>query len=102
MGDMGLFGAVDVGTDACWWDYGQLKLYSENNLKFLDTDKSSDLLREFFGVTGKQMFSKIGDAVKVDDNSYISSCKIKSGSVSSSVIAGVEAPEVEIDGALVV
>ena len=25
---MGLFGAVDVGNDACWWDYGQLKLYS--------------------------------------------------------------------------
>ena len=26
-GGRGLFGAVDVGTDAYWWDYGQLKLY---------------------------------------------------------------------------
>lgn len=25
-GDLGLFGAVDVGEDACWWDHGQLKL----------------------------------------------------------------------------
>ena len=102
MGEMGLFGAVDVGTDACWWDYGQLKLYSENNLKFLDTDKSSDLLREFFAVTGKQMHSKISDAVKVDDKSFISSCKIGSGSINESVIAGVEAPEVDINGAIVV
>ncbi len=102
LGDLGLFGAVDVGTDACWWDYGQLKLYSENNLKFLDTDKSSDLLREFFAVTAKQMHSTIGEAVKVDDKSLISSCKIKSGSVAESVIAGVVAPEVEINGAIVV
>jgi hypothetical protein len=24
-GALGLFGAVDVGAQACWWDYGQLK-----------------------------------------------------------------------------
>jgi len=30
---------------------GLLKLYSANNLKFLDTDASSDLLRDFFGDT---------------------------------------------------
>ena len=24
-----LFGAVDVGQDICWWDYGQLKLYQK-------------------------------------------------------------------------
>lgn len=102
MGSLGLFGAVDVGTDACWWDYGLLKLYSANNLKFLDTDKSSDLLREFFGVTSKQMHSKLDDAVKIDETSMVSSCKIKSGSIANSVIAGVEALDVTIDGAIVV
>lgn len=102
MGSMGLFGAVDVGIDACWWDYGLLKLYSQNNLKFLDTDKSSDLLREFFAVTGKQMNSEIGEAVTVDDTSLVSSCKIKSGSITNSVLAGVESPDVIIDGAIVV
>ena len=39
--EIGIFGAVDVGDQACWWDYGQLKLYSTNNLKLLDTDKVS-------------------------------------------------------------
>jgi hypothetical protein len=102
LGKLGLFGAVDVGNDACWWDYGLLKLYSQNNLKFLDTDKNSDLLREFFGVTSKQNNSTIGDGVKVDEISLISSSKIKSGSISNSVLAGVEAVDVTIDGAIVV
>lgn len=100
--DLGLFGAVDVGNDACWWDYGLLKLYSTNNIKFLDTDFSSDLLRKFFGVTSKSMYSKLGESVKVDDSSLASSCTIQSGSITNSVIAGVEAKDVEIDGAIVI
>ena len=31
-----LFGAVDVGQNVCWWDYGQLKLYQSNNLMMTD------------------------------------------------------------------
>jgi len=102
VGGMGLFGAVDVGSEACWWDYGLLKLYSANNLKFLDTDASSDLLREFFGVTEKQMHCSIGEGVKVDDESRLSCCKIKTGSITNSVMAGVEAIDVTADGAIIV
>ena len=29
----GLFGAVDIGQGAYWWDYGQLKLYFANNVR---------------------------------------------------------------------
>lgn len=29
---MGVFGAVNVGEDASWWDYGMLRLYRKNNL----------------------------------------------------------------------
>lgn len=28
---MGIFGAVNVGDEACWWDYGLLRLYRKNN-----------------------------------------------------------------------
>ena len=28
---MGVFGAVNVGDQACWWDYGMLRLYRTNN-----------------------------------------------------------------------
>jgi hypothetical protein len=33
-----LFGAVDVGEGAYWWDYGQLHLYRVNNLKLVRED----------------------------------------------------------------
>jgi len=102
LGSMGLFGAVDVGTDACWWDYGLVKLYSKNNLKFLETGSEADLLREFFGVTSKQMDSTIGEKVTTDGVSVISACKIQSGTISNSVISGVEAIDVSLDGAIVV
>ena len=99
---LGLFGAVDVGKDACWWDYGLLKLYSANNFKFLENDENSDLLRKFFGVTEKQMHSKIGKDVAVDDKSLISASRFKTGTIKESVIAGVETIEINADGAIIV
>jgi hypothetical protein len=29
---LGIFGPVDVGSNICWWDYGQLKLYQKFNI----------------------------------------------------------------------
>lgn len=100
--NMGLFGAVDVGNNACWWDYGQLKLYSSNNHKFLDTDENSDLLRKFFGVTDHHMNTLLGEGCKVDEKSYLSMCKVVSGNIQESVMAGVEAIDVNADGAIIV
>ena len=31
MNALGLFSAVDVGNDAYWWDYGQLRWYMKYN-----------------------------------------------------------------------
>jgi len=101
LGGLGLFGAVDVGNDACWWDYGLLKLYSENNRKFLDTDENSDLLRKFFGVNEKISNSSLGET-KVGDTCQISSSKIKTGDIKDSVIAGVVSLDVQAEGAIIV
>lgn len=30
---LGVFGAVDIGQGAYWWDYGQLRLYFENSIR---------------------------------------------------------------------
>jgi len=30
--DLPMFGAVDVGKESYWWDYGQLRLYYINNM----------------------------------------------------------------------
>uniref|UniRef100_A0A7S2ET75 Uncharacterized protein n=1 Tax=Trieres chinensis TaxID=1514140 RepID=A0A7S2ET75_TRICV len=103
LGDMGLFGAVDVGSDACWWDYGQLKLYFKNNIVALETnDPSAQLLRRFLGVTSNKMDSALKDEVEVDEKSCVSASSIESGSIKGSVVSSVNALEVQIEGAIVV
>ena len=102
LSEMGLFGAVDVGKDACWWDYGLLKLYSKNNLKLLEDDDDAKLLRAFMGVTDKKAHSTFGDEVTLDDASTVLTCKIGSGSITNSVLCAVTANEVVADGAIIV
>lgn len=101
--ELGLFGAVDVGNGACWWDYGQVKLYIENNLKLCEEGSDADLLRRFFGVTSRTMNSEV-EGVTVDASSCVSSCKAKSGSIgANAAMAGVEAEEFQIgENAIVV
>lgn len=94
--ELGLFGAVDVGSGACWWDYGQLKLYIANNLKLAEDGADADLLRRFFGVTSRTMNSDIS-GVTVDESACVFSCKAKQGSVGAhAAMAAVEAEEVQI------
>jgi hypothetical protein len=94
--ELGVFGAVDVGNNACWWDYGQLKLYITNNLKLSEEGDDADLLRRFFGVTSRVTNSEVS-GVAVDDKAFVSSCKAKSGSVGAhSTIAAVEAEHIQI------
>ena len=100
-GDMGLFGAVDVGSDACWWDYGQLKLYSKNNLNLLDADSSADLLRKFFGIEDRKENSVL-HGVTVDDNSCVFGSTIMGGNIVDSALAVVTSPHVEAEGAIIV
>ncbi|GMI07536.1 hypothetical protein TrLO_g8252 [Triparma laevis f. longispina] len=98
---MGVFGAVDVGKDACWWDYGQLKLYSKNNLKILEKSQDAELLRAFLGIDSRLMNSDCGGA-NIDEVSHIFSSTIKGGDISSSVISSVKSSGVEAQGAILV
>lgn len=100
-GSMGLFGAVDVGSDACWWDYGQLKLYSKNNINLLEAGNDADLLRKFFAVEDKKQNSVL-DGVTVDDTSCVFASTIKGGKIADSAIAVVTSPHVEAEGAIIV
>jgi hypothetical protein len=104
--NMGLFGAVDVGKGACWWDYGMMKLYSANTLLLLEKDTpQADLLRQFLGleVNGTRVLSStLGSTTTVDDIAYIFSSKVGSGTVNSSLLANVAAASIEADGAIIV
>ena len=46
-----ILGPVDVGANAYWWDYGQLKLYLKNAFRLiLKDDVEADAMREFMSV----------------------------------------------------
>jgi hypothetical protein len=102
LGSLGLFGAVDVGKDACWWDYGLLKLYSKNSLLLLEDSLSADLLRQFLGLTVHVVKSSLEDGVTVDETSYAYNTQVKAGSIHKSILAGVRALELQADGAILV
>lgn len=105
--DLGLFGAVDVGKDACWWDYGQLKYYYDNNAKILANDDDARLLRRFLGVSEDSKTEQCrlpnDNGLVVDDVSRLSNCRVaEGGSVAKSVLCSVTARTVEADEAIVV
>jgi hypothetical protein len=77
---LSLFGAVDIGAAAYWWDYGQLPLYLKNCL--LMSEQSSEeaaLLRRFAGVL---------QAAVAADGSIVSGCELNSSGSGSSDSSG--------------
>lgn len=103
---LGLFGAVNVGKGACWWDYGLLKLYSSNCLLLLEKDsEKANLLRRYLGIEndGKIMDSNVSPSTTVDDSSYIISSSIgPDGSIQNSLLSNVSAQSITADGAIII
>lgn len=103
---LGLFGAVNVGKDACWWDYGQLKLYAQNCFLLLEQSEEAQWLRKFLGLdqfATRQIASQITTAnTLVDETSYIFLSKILNGTIQNSILSNVAAASVEADHAIVV
>jgi hypothetical protein len=105
---LGLFGAVDVGKTACWWDYGQLPLYSKNSLLLLEDSNEADLLRKFLSITDKPHTGIAAAAAGASNNnvelknSYAFASKIQSGTVQDSIVCRVTTRELEANGAIIV
>lgn len=101
--ELGLFGAVDVGKDACWWDYGQLKLYSKNSLLLLDdTNPEASLLRKFLNLeSGPSSGTSALDNVMLE-HSYTFDCSIADGTIKNSLLSHVTSEKVNADGAILV
>ena len=100
---LGLFGAIDVGKDACWWDYGQLKLYSQNSLLLLeDENPECKLLRKFLGITEGPRYGVYATDNVQHDHSYAFDCNLATGNVTDSILSRVTAREINADGAIIV
>jgi hypothetical protein len=100
---LGLFGAVDVGKDACWWDYGLLKLYSKNSLLLLDdANPESKLLRKFLNVQENPISGVFAPGNVVCEHVYAFDCNIAEGTAKNSLLSRVTADKIDVDGAILV
>jgi hypothetical protein len=100
-GGLGLLGAVDVGAEAWWWDYGRLPLYMQHNLGLLADSAMARGMRRFFGVEDRKQGSRLG-SVDVDERSIVLGCDIRRGRVRNSVLVGVTADHLEIEDAVLI
>lgn len=99
---LGVFGAVDIGQGAYWWDYGQLRLYFQNSIRVTQGDLEAEHYRAFLGVPSSRISDATTHDTKVDASSVLSSVSLGSGRVSESVLTNVAAAEIEADGAVLV
>jgi hypothetical protein len=102
------FGAVDVGVDMSWWDYGMLKVFRGNAMKLIKTGedaeaKDAELMRKFFGVDEDKRVSESSlGTCSVDDISVVSQTTTGSGSIESSAIANCCCEELNATGATLI
>jgi len=99
------FSGVPVGMGGYWWDYGQLKLYRQNNLLVTGTSEEAAALRGFLGIeeTAKTAGSSISSSVAVDAQSCALGCTISgSGRVDASVLTNVASKDVDVTGSILV
>ncbi|OQR82023.1 hypothetical protein THRCLA_11201 [Thraustotheca clavata] len=98
---LGLFGCIDVGSAAYWWDYGQLKLYLKNNSLVTENTTEALALRSFLGIQDPLMWSELGDSVTTHKVAVLGS-KISRGRIISSVLSGVAADTVDVEDSILI
>ncbi len=94
-----LFGPVDVGGSVLWWDYGQLKLFQFNNLKFVENNSEGDLIRQFFQV---RTANYTENDLIIENSTGVDSCNIISGKVKSSTLCNVRCESIDCENAILV
>lgn len=97
-----ILGAVDIGPDAYWWDYGQLSGYRRCLTRLMDDDDEAAAMRAFFGIEGPHTDSELGPSLVTDANSVIIASKIHSGRIENSVVIGAEIGNATLSDSIVV
>lgn len=96
-----LFGIVNLGNDCYWWDYGTIDAYYSNNMKLTRNDAESQAMRSFFNINGEGTLPT-SSKLKIDANSFLLNCEIKSGSIKNSILVGVKAENVNISNSIII
>lgn len=99
-----LFGAVDVGRECYWWDYGQLHLYARNNLLATGTCAEAACLRLFLRVPEGERAagSELGAGVSLDARSCVLASRVLRGALEQSLVSCSWVGDAEVSQALMV
>ena len=99
---LGIFGPVDVGPSPCWWDYGQLKLYSKFSKMMIDDTEEAGFMRSFFRVSDsdRKAGSHLGETL-TDDASVVGMCNISSGNIKDSILINVHCKNIDANGCII-
>ncbi len=98
----GMLGAVDVGADCYWWDYGTISNFRSNLLKLVEAGPEADAARTFFGITDRRAGSTLAGGVDADGASCLLGSRVRSGTVRRSVLVGVSADELDVEDSVLI
>jgi hypothetical protein len=100
---MGIFGAVDVGAEGYWWDYGQVQFYHRYNLLCCAAGEEGQYYRRFFGISEADRASTSTVAgVTLDDASCILASTVKGGAITNSVFSNVNVLHAECENCILI
>lgn len=97
-----MLGAVDIGSDSYWWDYGQIRHYQNNILKMVQEDDEAEAMRRFFDARQLPPCLDTPIGLTVDSRSCLIDCEITEGQISNSVLVGVKAKSVDVESSVVI
>ena len=99
----GVFGAIDVGENCYWWDYGQLRLYQTNNMLAMDDSEEAAALRDYLKIPeGGIQNSDLGEGCAVKGSSMVLASKIKSGTVNHTIASHVTTGKCEVNDCMLI
>jgi hypothetical protein len=104
-GGLGIFGAVTVGLDCCWWDYGQLPLYQKNLMLLTELSYEATLARLFYEInenSSRVLNSRIASTAFVDLPSSVCNSVIEAGNVKSSILSCVQCEYIDAEGCILI
>ena len=100
---MGVFGAVPVGTDGYWWDYGQLKLFMKNTSLALSDSAEGKAYRAFLKVPQASGSFFGGSAPAGSLNASLSlNSVVKGGSIKGSLLNGCTIGTCDVEDSILV
>ncbi|HAR66922.1 MAG TPA: hypothetical protein DCR55_12005 [Lentisphaeria bacterium] len=100
-----VLGAMDVGADSYWWDYGQLTGYHGNCMRLLRDDEEGRAMRQFFAAPEPDENGAICIGCTIGRGRAFDSLLIdvacESVAVARAAVVGLRAPSLEGQGIIV-